>query len=54
MIEVTKQEAKMIRKYLPHIHIKTTVHKAFAEEAPELMKFLRKGIYSKEVARGAK
>lgn len=53
MIQITKQEAKMIRKHMPHVHIKSTVHKAYAEESPQLMRFLRKGAYSKDVKRCA-
>lgn len=53
MIQVSKEEAKIIRKYLPNVHMKSTVHKCFAEEAPELLRFLRTGKIDKEVKRRA-
>lgn len=54
MIEISKKEAKMIREHMPHVHIKTTVHKSYAEESPQLLRFLRRGVYSKDVKCSAK
>lgn len=53
MIQVSKAEAKIIRKHLPHVHMKSTVHKCFAEETPELMRFLRTGHIGKDVKKRA-
>lgn len=49
MIQISKEEAKMIRSKFPHVPIKRTVHKYYAEEHPAVMKLLgriqqRKGV----------
>lgn len=40
MIQISKAEARMVRKYLPNLHMKRTVNKYYAEEHPQLLKLL--------------
>lgn len=40
MIRITKDEAKMIRKYFPYVHIHRTTHKYYMNENPKAVKFL--------------
>lgn len=42
MIQISKDEAQMIRKQLPHISIKKTVHKYYVEENPLVISMIRK------------
>ena len=49
MIQIDKHEAEMVRKKFPFVHIHKTVHKYYVEEAPRIMRFLRRGQPQKEV-----
>lgn len=42
MIQISKDEARMIRKQFPNIHMKRTVNKYYAEERPQLLQFLKR------------
>ena len=54
MIQVTKEQAKMIRKHYPSVHIKRTTNKAYAEEHPGVIAMLKRGYFSKDVMANAK
>lgn len=41
MVNITKEEAKLIRKYFPYVHIKRTVHKYYMEEHRKAVDFLK-------------
>lgn len=49
MIQISKDEAKLIRKKMPTIPIRRTVHKYYAEERPAVMKLLGRSPQRKEV-----
>lgn len=51
MIQLSKEEARIVRKRFPHIHMKTTVHKVYAEENPQLLRFLGRGAARKDVSK---
>lgn len=40
MIQISKDEAKLIRKQMPSVPLKRTVHKYYVEERPAIMKLL--------------
>lgn len=50
MIQISKSEARMVRKMFPNIHMKRTVNKYYAEERPQLLQFLKRPI-GKDVKR---
>lgn len=41
MIVINKEEAKLIRKYFPYVHIQRTVHKYYMEENTRAINFLK-------------
>lgn len=41
MIRITKDEAKMVRKYFPYVHIHRTTHKYYMNENDRAVRFLR-------------
>lgn len=41
MINITKEETKLIRKYFPYVHIRRTVHKYYMEENRKAVEFLK-------------
>lgn len=41
MISINKDEAKLIRKYFPYVHIRRTIHKYYMEENRKAMEFLK-------------
>ena len=49
MIQISKDEAKLIRKKMPNMPLKRTVHKYYAEERPALLRFLGRAPQRKEV-----
>lgn len=51
MIQISKDEAKLIRNKMPGVPIKRTVHKYYAEERPAVMKLLGRTPQRKEVRR---
>lgn len=54
MVQISKEEAKMVRTYMPDVHMKRTVHKYYAESSPALLRLLRTGSPGKDVKRSAK
>lgn len=48
MIIISKNEAKMIRKMFPHVHMVTTVNKVMVDELPEVLKALPNNEYAKQ------
>lgn len=40
MIQISKSEAKLVRKLFPGVPIKRTVHKFYTEERPSILKAL--------------
>ena len=47
MVNITKEEVKLMRKFFPHIHIRRTIHKYYMEEnrrAVEFLKNIRNGV----------
>ena len=51
MIQISKDEARLIRNKMPDVPIKRTVHKYYAEERPAVMKLLGRTQQRKEVKR---
>lgn len=51
MIQISKDEAKLIRSKMPDMPIKRTVHKYYAEERSAVMKLLGRTPQRKEVRR---
>lgn len=49
MIQISKDEAKLIRKKMPNMPLKRTVHKYYAEERPAIMRLLGRAPQRKEV-----
>lgn len=47
MINITKKETNLIRKYFPYVHIRRTVHKYYMEENRKAMQFLRNLSYDR-------
>lgn len=41
MINITKEETKLIRKYFPYVHIRRTTHKYYMEENRKAVEFLK-------------
>lgn len=41
MVSINKDEAKLIRKYFPYVHIRRTIHKYYMEENRKAMEFLK-------------
>lgn len=41
MTNITKEEARLVRKYFPYVHIRRTTHKYYMEENRRAMNFLR-------------
>ncbi len=41
MINISKQETELIRKYFPYVHIRRTTHKYYMEENKKAMEFLK-------------
>lgn len=48
MVNISKAEAKLVRKYFPYVHIKRTVHRYYMEENRKAMEFLKNYNTSKE------
>ena len=48
MINITKREAALVRKYFPYVHIRRTTHKYYMEENSKAIAFLEKQKESKE------
>lgn len=42
MVQISKEQAKLVRKAFPGIHIHRTVHKFYVEENGRLMQYLKK------------
>lgn len=40
MIQITKEEAKLIRENIPGVHIKRTTNKWYTEERPIVLKLI--------------
>ena len=51
MIQISKDEAKLIRNKMSDVPIKRTVHKYYAEERPDVVKLLGRVQPRKEVRR---
>lgn len=49
MIQVSKDEAKLIRENMPGVPLKRTVHKYYAEESPVVMRLIGRAPQRKEV-----
>lgn len=47
MIQISKDEAKLIRKQMPSVPLKRTVHKYYVEERPAVMKLLGRNLNKK-------
>ena len=41
MIQVSKEEMKLLRKRFPWIHATRTVHKYYVEESPKVLAFMK-------------
>lgn len=41
MVNINKDEAKLIRKYFPYVHIRRTMHKYYMEENKKAITFLK-------------
>lgn len=54
MIQVSKEEAKLIREKIPNAPLKRTVHKYYAEEQPAILRLIGHAPQHKEVKRFAK
>jgi len=48
MIEITKSEAEHLRKVIPGVHIRRTVHKRFVEETMAVLTQLPDNIEAQE------
>lgn len=53
MIQISKEEAKLIREDMPDVPLKRTVHKYYVEERPAVMRLIGRMPQSKEVRRFA-
>ena len=51
MIQISKNEAKLIRENMPDVPLKRTVNKYYAEERPAVMKLLGRLHPTKDVKR---
>lgn len=51
MIQISKDEAKLIRSKMSGVHLKRTVNKYYAEERPAVLKLLGRVPQRKEVRR---
>lgn len=51
MIQISKDDAKLIREKMPNVPIKRTVHKYYTEEHPMVMKLLGRSQQRKDVRR---
>lgn len=54
MIEITKAEAKEIRKVYPHVFIAKTRHKRFIEESVRYLELIPFNIEAREIVEHAK
>lgn len=54
MIEITKAEAKEIRKVYPHVFIAKTRHKRFIEESVRYLELIPFNIEAREIVERAK
>lgn len=52
MIVISKDEAKMIRKMFPQVHMVTTVNKTLVDEIPQVLKALPNNEYAKQALKG--
>lgn len=41
MVSITRQEAELVRKYFPYVHIRRTTHKYYMEENRKAVEFLK-------------
>lgn len=41
MTNITKEEARLVRKYFPYVHIRRTTHKYYMEENRNALNFLK-------------
>lgn len=48
MIIISKDEAKMIRKMFPHVHMVTTVNKTMVDELPQVLSALPNNEYARQ------
>lgn len=44
MVQISKEEAAILRKAMPRIHIKRTVNHYYVEDRPELARILKRGV----------
>lgn len=49
MIQISKDEAKLIRKQLPNVPLKRTVHKYYVEESPIVLTLIGRAPRHKDV-----
>lgn len=49
MIQISKDEARIVRKYFPKLHMRRTANKYYAEESTALLKLLSRGGERKDV-----
>ena len=49
MIQISKDEARVVRKYFPKLHMRRTANKFYAEESAALLKLLGRGGERKDV-----
>lgn len=49
MIQVSKEEAKVVRRYFPEVAMKRTVNKYYIEERPKVIDFLKNRATAKDV-----
>lgn len=54
MIEITKAEAKEIRKVYPHVFIAKTRHKRFIEESVKYLELIPFNIEAREIVEQAR
>ena len=47
MISISKEEAKLIRKYFPYVHVRRTMHKYYMEEGKKAINFLKIAMQTK-------
>lgn len=50
MIQISKNEARLIREAFPALHIKRTVNRYYIEERPQVLAFLKRISHSKAVS----
>lgn len=54
MIQISKDEARLIREKMPNAPLKRTVHKYYAEEQPAIMRLIGRAPQRKEVRKFAR